>query len=263
MTGAMAGDVPQQVTGWPEKFRNQGNFRFHTPPDISDAVWWNRRFVPTSGLYPAELAEQLFRGMPGELHVVFNRLHAARDVVELVAVGREKGEPVWEAGFTLEGSILRWDDIATDRRGMGLGRRMGRNVLDVATRLRSKRLEICAQATGSFLWAQAGFIPDDATWKGVRADLHRRVARLRLEVTAASLRILDRVLMPPKGQADPGDIRIVAALRDEIVSPDPRHPSGSRKERLGKELLIGLCWTGGLDLSNEQQRRRLEEWLAS
>lgn len=263
------GAIPQGPDGWPGLYEDGDRLTFARSLTVEDAEWWYGKFVAPDelGLHPLAMAKSLFGDMPGEPDFHYRTVDPARDSFELAANADGRAGSVWHAGVALELRMDRilWDDVGTGQRGQGLGKKMAASLLATADRLKVSRLDITTEHVGSYLWAEAGFIPTEITWRTLLVDLRTRLARVQGAISPRSHGILRRILSPGPGPVHPGDIRLVAQLDDIVVPGATRDPANPTAVRLGRELLVGLNWTGGLDISKDGpgawQRRRLEEWL--
>ncbi len=254
-----------QVPEWPQRFRKLPHLSFDRSLGTGEVDWWCREFADRGNLQPADLVDLLFRDMPSEPRFICRTLDTGRRQFNIHAESSFDRLPRWSGCVVvdLRDEALIWDELSSSQRGFRLGRRMARNILDVATRLRMRLMRISAERVGSYLWAEAGFIPEHGVWLDLRPGLRNRLRHLG-EISHRSAGILERILRCRDADADPGDIRIVASLDDLVESRFQdlvRRDAEPAKARLGKELLINLHWRGALDLGNPQHRRRLEEWL--
>ncbi|MEE7490424.1 hypothetical protein [Methylobacterium oryzae] len=263
------GEIPQGPEGWPRLYEDGNRLTFARPLTVEDAEWWHARFVAPDDLdlHPLAMAQALFAGMPGEPGFEYRSVEPSRDSFELAAEADGRAGSVWHAGVALELRMDRilWDDVGTKQRGLGLGKKMAASLLATADRLKVTRLDITTENVGSYLWAEAGFIPTEIAWRTLLGEIRKRLGMVQGEISQRSRGILQRILYPGSGALQPGDIRLVAQL-DDVVSPRAaRDPANPTAVRLGKELLVGLNWVGGLDISEGRpgpsERQRLEEWL--
>jgi hypothetical protein len=263
------GAIPQGPNGWPGLYENGGRLTFARPLTVEDAEWWHGKFVAPDdlNLHPLAMAESLFGDMPGEPDFHYRTLDPSTDSFVLAADANGRLGSVWHAGVALELQMDRilWDDLGTEQRGQRLGKKLAASLLATADRLDVSRLDITTEHVGSYLWAEAGFIPTEIVWQTLLVDIRMRLVRVEGTISPRSRAILDRILLPGSGPLHPGDIRLVAQLDDLVVPVAARDPSNLTAVRLGQELLVGLNWTGGLDISKsgprDSQRGRLEEWL--
>lgn len=257
------GSIPARIPGWPDDFRPQHGLSFRVPPSALDALWWHHRYGAPHGLTPLGMSKMLFAGLPGEQLYDVRYIDHLDESFEIGAEGREGGVTIWVAGVALElrEDRILWDRLESTGRGRGLGRIMARHLLDAATALDIRKLAIVTEDVGSYLWAEAGFIPDRVVWGLLRQSLYGRLIGLQRHLSARSARILHRIVTDPG--SDPGDIRIVASLDDVVPAQHARNAMAQGTARLGQEMLVGLRWSGGIDITIQSHRQRLEEWLAT
>lgn len=256
------GTIPDDIPGWPDKFRNDNRLRFELEPSQMDAVWWADRFVGTYGLFPVDMAEKLFKAAPGEKTYTYRYIDYLEESFELYADGfGSNGARIWfsNAALELHDDHFVWDTVKSYDRGLGVGRAIAGSLYSAAMEFGLNRITVATEDIGSFLWAEAGFTPDLGSWPGVKADLYQRYVANKRHMSQRSMGIIEGILTDPT-KDNPASIHMIATLEDLVparVTRDPRNPD---RVALGKEMLVGLRWVGGLELSIEAQRQRFEEW---
>jgi hypothetical protein len=179
-----------------------------------------------------------------------------------VAEGAGDQGRIWYSNAALEllDDRFLWDMVRADQRGMGVAKKIAKNLYDATLEFGLSRITVATEDVGSYLWARAGFIPERASWQGLKVDLYRRFVSLRRHMSQDSARLVEGIIA---GDAhdDPFLVQVIARLDDRVPARVTRDPMNPEMVELGKEMLVGLHWVGNLDVATEIRRRRFEEWL--
>jgi len=260
------GKIPDDITGWPAEFTKRPGLEFVRTPSPLDALWWDHRFGKPYDLTPTDMAETLFAGLPAADHAYAYEYIDHKDESFLLSARGNRGDvEIWGGGVALElrKDTLLWDKVESYERGHGVGKKMAGNLLACAKRFKLPYIEVNTENVCSHLWADAGFYPHDAVWLALRLDLWRRFLEVRPHASQRSLEILEKIITATGGSSNPRLIQAIARLPDLVPARHTRDPRSDGSARLGQDMLVGLNWSGKLDVSVAANEERLAEWLKS
>jgi len=260
------GEIPDGIPGWPEEFTTRPGLEFIQSPNQLDALWWEHRFGEPHELTPATMAAKLFDGLPGDRQEYAYQYIDHLDEAFLVNVKAEQGAiEIWGSGVALElrKQTLLWDKVESYQRGLGIGKKLGLNLLSCAKDFKLPVIEVQTENVGSHLWAEAGFFPNSTGWHLLRFELFKRLATVERYASTSSAKILRDIVSGTNLKPDPKDIKVIAELPDLVPARHTRSYRPDGMARLGQEMLVGLNWSGRLDISVKANERRLEQWLKS
>ncbi len=143
--------------------------------------------------------------------------------------------------YRTSGKTMEFWAAGVDSRGGNIAAAVHRNVLKVVEDLGVTSISVQAGATvGPYLWARAGFKPNDGEWEDLlRGPISRRFEDLlpkhRDAISPTSVTTIRKALR----NDDPRALWTIADIRDRI-GPDT----------LGARLTVKLSWNGTCDLTD-------------
>lgn len=242
-----------------------GTGRMRFPPSVSQETvdWWDRTF---RGRSPAQIAERLCRGMPGDILLRFTKISARSEGFALEITASEDNVQVWFHSSTLDlrskgkGPESNQDDLGIHRahRGEGLVQRLMANVAAFALRMHVTRITLKTDDVGGYMWARARAVPV-GSWLQIRDAVNSRITAFENHdrVDAATARVVRNLVL--QGEDDHRLIRALSNLDMMIQTHRGLYT-------LGQHLLAGVEWEGEINLADRETRthfRRWRQWQAN
>jgi predicted N-acetyltransferase YhbS len=227
-------------------------------PEVN--AYWHQRFGYLQ-MRPADLAERLRVGMPGEAKVVFEAVDPMRDAV---VIALDLGDAQGRIFFTQQSLIfdvgmLHLDLVQVDeaRQRQGKGRRLTRNAFNLAKDLDLQRLGVHAVDVGTYKWAKVGFAPTVESWNS--STCKGAIGGAIASIKSLDTRILNRVFFA-LSKEDPKAIWEIADLEMKV-----RTTTNETPVKLGQHLLTksGASWRGTLELSDANQVERASNYFGN
>ena len=214
---------------------------------------WRRRF---GAITPQQLVAIMRRDMPPGLRMTINfrddgDVDWTSKIERRLSHGRRVD--VLDADRTIKPAT---SDVTHDRlmiddkaQGKGLGRIFLANSMDVYKALGLKKINVWAASTaGGYVWARFGFVPLQADWDELRADLQIHLRGMEQQIPADQLDVVKRILK----SRTPKTIWLLADLRHKVDG-----------KPLGRELLAGRRWNGTFDLTDPGATARFDAYVRS
>jgi hypothetical protein len=247
------------------RFEPSNTLSFESPWDDLEIDWWEENLFQPHGIYPDDLGEMLSASAKEPKAFMLSNLDTRNNsfVIKVTGLPSESGEIWWhQRKLDLKGRIFEAQRMAIPFKSQarGKGRLLMADLVETASSLGIRQIEIEAQEIGRYAWARFGFVPDRGSWKfQVALEARRRLQRARSQLDPQRYAYFSDIL----DTEDPAMIREVASWRDKVDSTEFDDSGLPLKVELGKALLLETSaqWFGVFDLGDNATMSTYHSYL--
>ncbi len=236
-------------------FESGNRLHFERPVDDAARRWWLKSFYEPFALTPEGMADRLTKSATGSKSAVYHYIDGVEETFSVRIDGDFPGtEEFWYAqrSLDLKGSAFNADGmfISEGVQGMGRGRALMGDLIDVAKLIGIDRIALQAQNIGRYGWIRMGFLPDAGSW----AQLKREVLSFVLSHTDRLGASATNELVRRINEGGPEAARTLAAVTTLVPSRELPNRYEPALVPLGKAFFLeyGSDWYGSLDLRDRE-----------